>query len=138
MKVGTFEKRGHGRRLLVACVLPVLLTAAVQNSVAETSGVSPASGLEITLGKSVVVESAVPITRASLANPAVADVVVLSPRQIYVTGAGVGLTNLTLWQAEDQVYKIYSVNVHPDLSELKSQIYDLFPEGNRRPGFDQP
>lgn len=84
--------------------------------------------LEVTLGKSVVVETEVPITRASLANPAVADAVVLSPRQIYVTGTGVGGTNLTLWQSEEEVYRLYNISVQPDVSELKEQIYQLFPE----------
>jgi len=91
-----------------------MVAFAAGEAVANPSGVSAPGGLEITLGKSVVVESPVPITRATLANPGVADPVVLSPRQIYVTGAGVGVTNLTLWQSETEVYKIYSINVHPD------------------------
>jgi len=120
--------RGHAVTFAIGLVLPALFVAIVQVASADPSGVSPPGGLDITLGKSVIVESPVPITRASLANPAVADAVVLSPRQIYVTGAGVGITNLTLWQADAEVYKIYSINVHPDLSELKEQIYQLFPE----------
>jgi pilus assembly protein CpaC len=119
------EKRGK-LGWLAAVPVMVALTAGV--AVSDPGGVAPPGGLEITLGKSVVVESPVAITRVSLANPAVADAVVLSPRQIYVTGAGVGVTNLTLWQGENEVYKIYSINVHPDLSGLKEQVYQLFPE----------
>lgn len=114
--------------LAMGLLLPVAILAGAERAASDPSGVSPPGGLDITLGKSVVVESPVPITRASLANPAVADAVVLSPRQIYLTGAGVGVTNLTLWQSETEVYKIYSINVHPDVSELKEQVYQLFPE----------
>lgn len=128
MKVGTRTLGSRGRWLLVSLAIPGMLLVTARASVADPEGVSPGGSLSITLGKSVIVESPVPITRASLANPAVADVVVLSPRQIYVTGAGVGLTNLTLWQSENEVYKIYGINVHPDMSELKEQIYQLFPE----------
>lgn len=129
MKV-TRLRRGAGRaaRFGIAAIIPAMVAFAAGEAVANPSGVSAPGGLEITLGKSVVVESPVPITRATLANPGVADAVVLSPRQIYVTGAGVGVTNLTLWQSETEVYKIYSINVHPDLSELKEQVYQLFPE----------
>jgi len=116
------------RKIARALVFPALLLLAARGANGETEGVSPTGSLEITLGKSVIVESPVPITRASLANPAVADVVVLSPRQIYVTGSGVGITNLTLWQSETEVYKVYGINVHPDMSELKEQFYTLFPE----------
>jgi pilus assembly protein CpaC len=119
---------GRVGRAAAALLLPVVLAATAISAAADPAGVSPPGSLEITLGKSVIVESPVPITRASLANPDVADVVVLSPRQVYLTGAGVGVTNLTLWQSENEVYKIYSIDVHPDVSELKEQIYQLFPE----------
>ena len=42
--------------------------------------------LELTVGKSRVLDLPVAIKRASLANPEVADTVVLSPTQIYLTG----------------------------------------------------
>src|SRR5499427_7147415 len=53
--------------------------------------------LELTVGKSRVLDLPVAIKRASLANPDVADTVVLSPTQIYLTGKTSGVTNLTLW-----------------------------------------
>ena len=49
------------------------------------------------MGKSKVLDLPVAIKRASLANPDVADTVVLSPTQIYLTGKATGVTNLTLW-----------------------------------------
>jgi len=42
--------------------------------------------LELTVGKSRVLDLPVAIKRASVANPDVADTVVLSPTQIYLTG----------------------------------------------------
>ncbi len=121
----TMNKRG---RLGWLKALPAIVVLAAGSATADPGGVAPPGGLEITQGKSVIVESPIAITRVSLANPAVADAVVLSPRQIYVTGAGSGVTNMTLWQNENEVYKIYSISVHPDMSELKEQVYQLFPE----------
>jgi len=46
--------------------------------------------LDLVLGKSTVIDVPVAIKRASLANPAIADAIVLSPKQIYVTGKGFG------------------------------------------------
>src|SRR5205085_5020473 len=51
--------------------------------------------LELTVGKSLVFETLVPIQRASLANAEIADAIVLSPKQIYITGKAIGTTNLT-------------------------------------------
>lgn len=129
MKVAILSAvRRRAAMVAMAVILPVTILVGADRAASGTSGISPPGGLDITLGKSLVVESPVPITRVSVANPAVADTVVLSPRQIYLTGTGVGVTNLTLWQSESEVYKIYSINVHPDVSELKEQVYQLFPE----------
>ena len=48
--------------------------------------------LELTSGKSKVLDLPVAIKRASLANPEVADTVVLSPTQLYLTGKTTGIT----------------------------------------------
>lgn len=80
------------------------------------------------MGKSRVLETPVPIKRASLANPDVADTVILSPTQVYLTGKTVGVTNLTLWQDRDQVFAIYDVVVTPDLGRLKLELHRTLPE----------
>jgi len=70
----------------------------------------------------------VAIKRASLADPAIADAIVLSPKQIYVTGKGYGTTNLTLWGKDDQILAIFDVEVALDLARLKEQFSQLLPE----------
>jgi Flp pilus assembly secretin CpaC len=82
--------------------------------------------LDLVLGKSTVVDVPVAIKRASLANPAIADAMVLSPKQIYVTGKGFGSTNLTLWGKDDQILAIFDekvinlLKIYPELpSEAK-------------------
>ena len=87
-----------------------------------------AEHLQLVLGKSTIVDVAVPIKRASLANPEIADAIVLSPRQIYVTGKGYGTTNLTLWSKDDQVLSIFDLEVGIDLSRVEIQLAALMPE----------
>lgn len=84
--------------------------------------------LDLVLGKSTVVDVPVVIKRASLADPAIADAIVLSPKQIYVTGKGYGATNLTLWGKDDQILAIFDVEVALDISRLKEQFAQLLPE----------
>ena len=85
--------------------------------------------LELVMGKSVVLESAVPIKRASLANPEVADAIILSDRQVFVIGKTVGVTSLTLWEKKrGQVFSVFSLVVTPDLSRLKGQLNRVLPE----------
>ncbi|MDZ4733702.1 MAG: pilus assembly protein N-terminal domain-containing protein [Nitrospirota bacterium] len=87
-----------------------------------------AQALDLVLGKSTVVDVPVAIKRASLADPAIADAIVLSPKQIYVTGKGYGSTNLTLWGKDDQILAIFDVEVALDVARLKERFRRLLPE----------
>src|SRR5512147_1185150 len=83
--------------------------------------------LDLVLGKSTVVDVPVAIKRASLADPSIADAIVLSPKQIYVTGKGYGSTNLTLWGKDDQILAIFDVEVALDVARLNEQFSRLLP-----------
>jgi len=84
--------------------------------------------LDLVLGKSTVIDVPVAIKRASLANPAIADAIVLSPKQIYVTGKGFGSTNLTLWGKDDQILAIFDVEVALDVAGLTQKFSRLLPD----------
>ncbi|HEU4686634.1 MAG TPA: type II and III secretion system protein family protein [Nitrospira sp.] len=91
------------------------------------NGASKIQQLELTVGRSKVLDVPTPLKRASLANPDIADTVILSPTQIYLTGKSVGVTNLTLWQDADKISTIIDVIVTPDLSRIKEDLHRLFP-----------
>jgi pilus assembly protein CpaC len=84
--------------------------------------------MSLVVGKSTVVDTPVAIKRASLADPQVADAIVLSPRQIYVTGKGYGMTNLTLWGKDDQIIAVFDLDVGVDLARLKKHLAELLPD----------
>ncbi|MGH7230000.1 MAG: type II and III secretion system protein family protein [Nitrospiraceae bacterium] len=84
--------------------------------------------LELSVGKSKVIDMPTQIKRASLANPDIADTVILSPTQIYLTGKTVGVTTLTLWGETDKVTTLFDVVVSPDLTRLKENLHRVLPE----------
>ena len=86
--------------------------------------------LTIEVGKSVVLRSPIPIKRASLGHPDIANTLVLSPTQLYLYGKVIGTTNLTFWGRDGHVFAIYNIVVQPDLTRLKAQLHELFPEEN--------
>jgi len=110
--------------LLVA--QPVLASSSGPTVSAHAS--KEVQSLDLIMGKSTVVDVPVAIKRASLADPAIADAIVLSPKQIYVTGKGYGSTNLTLWGKDDQILAIFDVEVALDVARLKDQFGQLLPE----------
>ena len=84
--------------------------------------------LSLTVGKSIIIGSPEPVKRISLAAPEVADSMVLSPRQIYIIGKIPGVTNLTMWGADDRVSTIVDLEVSPDISRLKEDLYRILPD----------
>ena len=102
--------------------------SANESIVRKVSGVPDSQQMSLVVGKSAVVDLSVPIKRASLADPQIADAIVLSPKQIYVTGKGYGTTNLTIWGREDQVIAVFDLDVGVDLVRLKQHLAELLPE----------
>jgi pilus assembly protein CpaC len=88
---------------------------------------APARKFQLTAGKSTVIKSSVAVKRVSIGNPDIADFVLLSPRDIYITGKTAGTTNLTLW-SNGHASAIYDLEVTYDVSLLKQQLYNIMPE----------
>ena len=105
---------------------PLLASSSAPTISAQAS--KDVQALDLVMGKSTVVDVPVAIKRASLANPAIADAIVLSPKQIYVTGKGFGTTNLTLWGKDDQILAIFDVEVVLDVARLTQNFSRLLPE----------
>ncbi len=51
--------------------------------------------LDMVIGKSILVTTSERIKRISIAAPEIADFVLLSPNEIYITGKAAGTTNMT-------------------------------------------
>ena len=127
------SKQSHRGKTITLVLLSVfacsISSVAVMDTGAQAAQKTKKSEyLQLVLGKSTIVDVPVPIKRASLANPEIADAIVLTPRQIYVTGKGYGITNLTLWGKDEQVLSIVDLEVVIDLSRVEIQLAALLPE----------
>jgi pilus assembly protein CpaC len=86
-----------------------------------------AAGLQISLtaGRSTVLTTDFEITRIAVTNPAVADAVVVQPREILVDGKAPGTVSLIVWGRGGR--NQYDVIVHPGVSALQQELRALFP-----------
>ena len=83
--------------------------------------------LAVPLFQSRVVTVARPANRVSVANPDVADIVVISPTELYVLGKDLGTTNVLLWDHDNHLIGAISVEVQHDLDSLKRKLSELLP-----------
>ncbi|HVZ01781.1 MAG TPA: type II and III secretion system protein family protein [Dongiaceae bacterium] len=60
-------------------------------------------------------------------SPAIADVVVRSPTQLFLVGRAVGDTNVFLLDAAGKIIERFEINVHPDTASVKAALAQLLP-----------
>jgi len=101
------------------------MTAQAENLRVVNKGT--ASTLNVPMNRAVVVESDVPFSELSIANPGIADINSLSDRTIYVLGKTPGLTTLTLLDASGRLITNVDVRVAADVSEFKQRLRQILP-----------
>ncbi|MGD9975786.1 MAG: type II and III secretion system protein family protein [Desulfatirhabdiaceae bacterium] len=82
--------------------------------------------LSLTAGKAILLTSTSPVSRISEPNPDIAKVLLLSPKEIYITPTNVGLTNLLIWH-NSQV-SVYDLEVGFDISRFKQRLNEVLPD----------
>jgi len=80
------------------------------------------------VGKSIIIQSPGPVRRVSLVSPEIADAMVLTTHQIYVTGKAPGITSLTLWGVDNKVIAFLDLEISPDISRLKEMLHRILPD----------
>jgi pilus assembly protein CpaC len=85
----------------------------------------PAS-VNLTVGRSTVIDVGTPIARVSLTSPDVADALVTSSAQLLVHGKTPGTISMFIWDRAGAIRR-YDVTVQRDLTRLASQVTELFP-----------
>lgn len=106
--------------------------AAVPGVTAQASLVPPASTIEfapqvgVTVGKSTLLKLPAQAARISVGNPAVADVILLNPTEIYLLGKAVGSTNVILWSKSGHS-TVVDVIVGMDTAALQGKLQQLLP-----------
>src|SRR5689334_18907453 len=80
--------------------------------------------VQVTTGRSTVVATTFDVTRIAITNPAIADAVVVRPREILVDGKAPGTITLMVWGADQRVQ--YDIVVEQPISPLEQQLHQMF------------
>ena len=137
---------GCGLATLTAMMLLVAVGARAQQSTAAAPAIvgtqltqpsgTPAStssqestgthNLHLLVGRSLVISSPSPIKRVSVADPTIAEAVVVSPYQLLLNGKAPGGVSLLIWDETDQS-QTFEVSVDIDILSLSEKIHEVFP-----------
>ena len=81
----------------------------------------------MTVNKSVLLNVNKPVERVSIANPAIADLILISPTQLQLNGLATGSTSLIVWERGAKP-SFFDVNVVGDLAQLDPLVRDIAPK----------
>jgi pilus assembly protein CpaC len=83
--------------------------------------------MSLLVGKSTLLRLQDPIDRISVGNPAIADVTLISQREIYLLGKALGATNMIVWSKTGPT-TVIDVMVDADLTPLERELKLLLPQ----------
>ena len=81
--------------------------------------------VKVTAGRSTIINPPFDVTRIAVTNPAVADAVVVLPREILIDGKTPGTISLIVWGGSERMQ--YDLVVEQPISSLEQQLHQLFP-----------
>lgn len=112
--------------LLIICVVhnPMMVSVVLAN---ESLIAPERDSMTLAVGKSIVHKLKDPISRVSIGDASIADVLLVNNRQIYILGKKSGSTNLNLWSGNNRV-SVIDLAVGADTASLKNLLLDLLPE----------
>jgi pilus assembly protein CpaC len=102
--------------------------APAQPAAPATQAHAPSDGFErvvLTAGRSTVLATDFDITRIAVTNPAVADAVVVQPREILIDGKTPGTVSLIIWGLASRAQ--YDIVVEQSVTTLQQKLQALFP-----------
>jgi pilus assembly protein CpaC len=124
---------GTGSTALLAQEQPTTQSAApatqappAQVPVTQTTESEGPQTLHLLVGRSIVISSPARIKRVSLADPNIAEAIVVSPTQVLVNGRAPGGVSLIIWDESDQS-QAFEVSVDIDVLGLSQKIHEVFP-----------
>jgi len=82
--------------------------------------------LHLLVGRSLVISSPTPVKRVSIADPNIADAVVISPYQVLLNGRNPGGVSLVMWDESNQS-QTFEIFVDLDILGLSQKIREVFP-----------
>lgn len=110
----------------------IIVVITMATAMLATGALAQNGTIEVPLNKSTLVPIEQEVSRVSVGQPEIADILITNPEQLYILGKSLGSTNVVLWDENDRSFAHFDVSVTHDLRTLKAKLHELFP--NESPG----
>lgn len=107
-------------------IFTAMLVAIIFSTVSAFAGIPT----QVAVNKSILLNLNKPAARISVANPAIAEFLLLSPRQLQLNGIALGTTTLIVWEKGEAKPIFFDIKVGGDASSIEAMIRELSPNDN--------
>src|SRR5258706_590727 len=118
---GRISRVGLMSRIGQVCVVLLIMVAGDAFMLAAEG-----DSVNLTVGRSTVLNTGSPIARVSLTSSDVADAMVTSPNEVLINGKMPGTISMFVWDRAGAIRR-YDVIVQRDIAGLGAQLKELFP-----------
>ena len=126
-KMNVFDS-GVLKQLLLLVMLSLTSSVmAAERIILEFGGIKKTSELRLSIGKSQIIYSQQALDQVVIGNPAIADIKLLSSRQVLILGNKPGHTNLVFRDKNRSNIALMDVVVGYDLEGIKRKLYEVMP-----------
>ncbi|RII27806.1 MAG: pilus assembly protein CpaC [Geobacter sp.] len=105
------------------CLLPIYLLLLLMPAATCWGGIPT----EVTVNKSILLNLKKPAARISIANPALAELILISPQQLQINGTAPGTTNLIVWEKGNDKPSFFDLKISGDSGAMESQLKEIAP-----------
>jgi len=112
--------------ILHTTTIDAQMAAVAAASAAAAAGEAESTPVSLVVGRSAVLNTAMPITRVSLTSADIADALVTSTTQLLLHGKAPGTISMFVWSRDGVVHR-YEISVARDIARLTEQVQQLFP-----------
>jgi pilus assembly protein CpaC len=115
---------------LSVLALPLRPAPVAAQAAAQQTPTSQLPKVALTAGRSTILETQFDIRRTAVTNDAIADAIVVSPREILINGKTPGTISLIVWSVDNTTRVQYDVVIEQPITPLEQQMHQLFPGEN--------
>jgi len=117
-----------GNAMAATAGKPAAVPVGAASPIAEdrSGGAEVGAPVHTVVGKSSLLRLPEAAARMAVGNPSIADASLITPREVYILGKGLGTTNLILWTRSGNV-SIFDVIVTIDAAALQDKLHQLLP-----------
>lgn len=95
----------------------------------ETKSAAKYPPLNIVVGKSRLFKFRSPVSKVSVGDPAIADVMIVNPQELYILGKKAGTTNVMAWHTNDEM-TVLDLTIGVDTTTVQALLAKLLPTEN--------